>query len=142
MSFFLTHQLDVDDPTVSATGLGKMDLRLSLKRMMNIYLLHNLGFGAFYDTTYHSLPSYAANRDMTFWDSADIYGNCTITWFDYPQVHQLADTYVQIHSADRIIDNGSNDSADGRTSSSQQNLEHLAQKEKYVLSSPVPDHPM
>ncbi|EJC99948.1 Aldo/keto reductase [Fomitiporia mediterranea MF3/22] len=65
-----TRRLGANGPTVSAVGLGTM------------------GIGAYYGKTdevaaYEAL-TYAANRGMTFWDCADIYGDCELTlakWF-------------------------------------------------------------
>ncbi|KAI5118752.1 hypothetical protein M0805_004838 [Coniferiporia weirii] len=65
-----TRRLGADGPVVSAIGLGTM------------------GIGAFYGKTdeaeaYKAL-TYAADRGMTFWDCADIYGTTELTlakWF-------------------------------------------------------------
>jgi len=65
-----TRRLGANGPTVSAIGLGTM------------------GIGAFYGTTdekaaYEAL-THAANRGMTFWDCADIYGTTEASlgkWF-------------------------------------------------------------
>ncbi|EJC99969.1 Aldo/keto reductase [Fomitiporia mediterranea MF3/22] len=65
-----TRRLGANGPSVSAVGLGTM------------------GIGAFYGKTDEAAAlkalAYAADRGMTFWDSADIYGPCELTlgkWF-------------------------------------------------------------
>ncbi|PCH39383.1 Aldo/keto reductase [Wolfiporia cocos MD-104 SS10] len=69
-STYPTRQLGRNGPTVSAIGFGAM------------------GIGAFYGKTdmaeaYKTL-TYAADRGMTFWDTADLYGTSEVTigkWF-------------------------------------------------------------
>ena len=33
-------------------------------------------YGIFHETSAYDALTHAANRDMTFWDTADVYGSC------------------------------------------------------------------
>ena len=64
-------------PTVSAIGLGAMGKFFLLTLVLPYRLA--VGISAFYGSTDKDEAikalTYAADRGMTFWDTADIYGN-------------------------------------------------------------------
>ena len=72
-----TRQIGRDGPAVSSIGFGSMGT-LHCPYLPSLPPDGFVGIGAFYGTTdeeeaYKTL-TYAADRGMTFWDCADIYG--------------------------------------------------------------------
>ena len=86
-SKFPNRRLGANGPEVSAIGLGTMGMlheirAVSFLTIMLCYYMY-VGIGAWYGTTddeaaYKAL-TYAADRGMTFWDCADVYGTSTYT---------------------------------------------------------------
>ena len=81
-----TRNLGKNGPVVSALGLGAMGESSGLM-IPGMYpnLLRMVGMGAFYghsdETESLDTLTYAANRGMTFWDTADLYGDSMLPLF-------------------------------------------------------------
>lgn len=65
-------------PSVSAVGLGTMGMLFNTESNLIFLILIIVGIGAFYgktdDEAAYKALTYSADRGMTFWDCADIYG--------------------------------------------------------------------
>lgn len=73
-----TRRLGANGPSVSAIGLGTMGDYMLMHATTPSFLRIFIGIGAFYGKTdekaaYEAL-TYSADRGMTFWDCADVYG--------------------------------------------------------------------
>ena len=90
---YATRQLGRNGPLVSAMGFGTMGELRAITVVFRVSLeLNNIsGIGAFYGKTDKEEAmktlTYAADRGVTFWDTADIYGDSTfseLSFFPFP----------------------------------------------------------